>query len=67
MLLTQLFYIGSNILPTHTHALPLLVLLRAMYVLGRIWLFLGFSDLQMALSAPESSSFVSEMQGKTGT
>ena len=65
MLLTQLFYSGSNIL--HIHMLPLLVLLRAMYVLGSIWLFLGFSDLQTALSAPASSSFVSEVQGKTGT
>lgn len=46
---------------------PLPVLLRAMYVLGSIWLFLGFSDLPMVLSASVSSSFVSEVQGKTGT
>lgn len=47
--------------------LPLLVLLRAMDVLGSVRLFLGFSDLQMALSALASSSFVSELQGKAGT
>lgn len=65
MLLTQLFYIGSSI--PHIHMLPLLVLLRPMYVLRSIWLFLGFSSLQMTLSAPASSSFVSEVQRKIGT
>lgn len=66
MLLTQLFYIGSNILPTHTHSPPASPAQSSGYS-GKICLFLGFSHVQMALSAPAPSSFISEIGGITGS
>lgn len=61
MLLTQLFHIGSNILPTYTHSPPASAAQSSGYS-GNICLFLGFSHVQMALPAPAPPSFTSEAQ-----
>lgn len=60
MLLTQLFHIGSNNLPTYTQSPPASPAQSNEYS-GNIWLLLGFSHVEMALSAPAPSSFISEV------
>lgn len=60
MLLTQLFHIGSNILPAYTHSPPASPAQSSGYS-GKICLFLGFSRVQMALSAPAPSFLISEV------
>lgn len=64
MLLTQLFHIGSNILPTYTHThTPPASPAQSNEYSGNICLFLGFSHVQMALSAPAPPSLISEVRG----